>query len=226
MKAIEQLHKQLKRNWDQYRVHRDWICDGDLFPIHLSLGKITDKQLLHDYDAVRRWVAEVEKRFSKHSGIDIEYQDVQFKTMGWQRLPVGLCIPTADGLAFPPLKNSLVIFGFGYGIQMLRSVKWLSACQIHYWGDIDTHGFKILSQIRHYFPNTRSFLMDETTLLLSKDFWGVESTPAADNELAHLTPEEQSLYQGLKQNRWAVNLRLEQERIPFEHVQDSLKRFR
>ena len=175
---------------------------------------------------VRRWVAEVEKRFSKHLGIDIEYQDVQFKTMGWQRLPVGLCIPTADGLAFPPLKNSLVIFGFGYGIQMLRSVKWLSACQIHYWGDIDTHGFKILSQIRHYFPNTRSFLMDETTLLLSKDFWGVESTPAADNELAHLTPEEQSLYQGLKQNRWAVNLRLEQERIPFEHVQDSLKRFR
>ena len=395
MKAIEQLHKQLKRNWDQYRVHRDWICDGDLFPIHLSLGKITDKQLLHDYDAVRRWVAEVEKRFSKHSGIDIEYQDVQFKTMGRQRLPVGLCIPTADGLAsylgclqswrwfkqqvlliqeqqpnlsqwvsdhpssvdqhlsawpqlinvinwflsnpqpqcyvrqlpisgvdtkfiyqhrailkqlldkllpdsaicqeveslhahgferrfglryeepqvrfrlldpmlasefsglddltlnlsafetldllvdrvfitenkvnglaFPPLKNSLVIFGFGYGIQMLKSVQWLNACQIHYWGDIDTHGFKILSQIRHYFPNTRSFLMDETTLLLSKDFWGVESTPAADNELAHLTPEEQSLYQGLKQNRWAVNLRLEQERIPFEHVQDSLKRFR
>ncbi|NOR71388.1 MAG: hypothetical protein GQ532_17115, partial [Methylomarinum sp.] len=33
-----------------------------------------------------------------------------------------------------------------------------------YWGDLDTHGFAILSRLRHYYPQVKSILMDEKTL--------------------------------------------------------------
>ncbi|MCK9396641.1 MAG: DUF3322 domain-containing protein, partial [Methylobacter sp.] len=65
-------------------------------------------------------------------------------------------------LAFPQVKNSLVIFGAGYGFEMLSKAEWLSRCRIHYWGDIDTHGFAILDQLRSRFDHVQSFLMDRT----------------------------------------------------------------
>lgn len=68
-------------------------------------------------------------------------------------------------LAFPPIENSLVIFGAGYGFEMLRKAEWLARCHIHYWGDIDTHGFAILDQLRSQFDHVESLLMDRDTLL-------------------------------------------------------------
>ncbi|PMX97712.1 Wadjet anti-phage system protein JetD domain-containing protein, partial [Pseudomonas sp. GW460-13] len=47
-------------------------------------------------------------------------------------------------LAFPEAADSLVIFGAGYGFSLLAKATWLSQCKLHYWGDIDTHGFAIL----------------------------------------------------------------------------------
>ena len=76
-----------------------------------------------------------------------------------------------NGLTFPDMPLSLIIFGLGYGVQSLKKVEWLKSKQILYWGDIDTHGFSILSMIRHYFPDIRSFLMDKRTLLHFKDMW-------------------------------------------------------
>ena len=53
-----------------------------------------------------------------------------------------------NGLSFPPLPDSLVIFGLGYGVESLRDAPWLRQREIHYWGDLDTHGFAILSLLR------------------------------------------------------------------------------
>ena len=53
-----------------------------------------------------------------------------------------------NGLTFPGVRNGVVIFGLGYGVQLLKAVPWLGTCQIHYWGDIDSHGFAMLSQLR------------------------------------------------------------------------------
>ncbi|MEA3228607.1 MAG: DUF3322 domain-containing protein, partial [Campylobacterota bacterium] len=44
-------------------------------------------------------------------------------------------------LSFPPLKNSTVIFGSGYGVEVLKNVDWLEDKNIFYWGDIDSDGF-------------------------------------------------------------------------------------
>jgi len=69
-----------------------------------------------------------------------------------------------NGLSFPSYPNSIIIFGLGYGILSIKSVEWLKPKKLFYWGDIDTHGFSILSKLREHFPSLKSFLMDEETL--------------------------------------------------------------
>ncbi len=128
-----------------------------------------------------------------------------------------------NGLAFPPLADSLVVFGLGYGIGLLAGVPWLNTVGLHYWGDIDTHGFAILSRLRAVFPRTRSFLMDEATLERNRDLWGCEQEPCLD-ELDHLTAEEQAVYDGLRANTHGRNLRLEQERIGYGQVLNAARK--
>lgn len=129
-----------------------------------------------------------------------------------------------NGLSFPPMKNAIIIFGLGYGIQMLKDVRWLDQCRLYYWGDIDTHGMAILSQVRSYFPKIVSLMMDEQTLLAAKPMWGVEPVekvhPAVT--LPGLNAVELQLYHDLKTHRWQTRLRLEQERIPFGIWQSQL----
>jgi hypothetical protein len=124
-------------------------------------------------------------------------------------------------LAFPPVDNSLVIFGAGYGFEMLADIDWLARCPIYYWGDIDTHGFAILDQLRARFAQVQSFLMDRATLLAFESQWGEEAAPTL-RDLPRLTPPEQALYDELRDNRLRKNLRLEQERIGFDWVRASL----
>lgn len=124
-------------------------------------------------------------------------------------------------LAFPQIKDSLVIFGAGYGFEMLSKAEWLSRCRVHYWGDIDTHGFAILDQIRSQFDHVESFLMDRITLLAFESQWGEEEKQTL-RDLPRLNPEERALYDDLRDNRVRKNLRLEQERIGFSWVEAAL----
>lgn len=124
-------------------------------------------------------------------------------------------------LAFPPVKNSWVIFGGGYGFEMLRHAQWLARCRVHYWGDLDTHGFAILDQLRSHFPHVESLLMDHATLLQFQCFWGAEPTPT-QRDLPRLTPAESAVYDALRDHRLQTNLRLEQERIGFKWLEAAL----
>jgi len=128
-----------------------------------------------------------------------------------------------NGLSFPPVPGSLVIFGLGYGIQTLREVEWLRRKELYYWGDIDTHGFAILSQMRGYFPQIRSLLMDRETLLTYRDLWTTEEAEKRClAELSYLDGEERRLYDDLRNNRLGENIRLEQERIALSRLRDWL----
>jgi len=124
-------------------------------------------------------------------------------------------------LAFPDVPDSLVLFGSGYGFDHLAQAEWLQSMEIFYWGDIDTHGFAILDQLRSKLPAAHSLLMDRATLLEHRNFWGSEERPAS-RELARLRPEESALYDDLRFNRIAPALRLEQERIGFAWVEAAL----
>jgi hypothetical protein len=126
-------------------------------------------------------------------------------------------------LALPPMRDTLVIFGAGYGFDTLGRTGWLAGRQMHYWGDIDTHGFAILDQLRAEFAEVESFLMDRATLMAFEPYWGVEQRPTG-RDLPRLTPAESALYDDLRDNRIRKNLRLEQERIGFGWVEAALAR--
>ena len=124
-------------------------------------------------------------------------------------------------LAFPPVKDSLIVFGGGYGIDVLARAAWIARCQVHYWGDIDTHGFAILDQLRAHLPDAHSLLMDRATLLAFEAHWGEEERQTL-RDLPRLNDNEQALYDELRDNRLRPRLRLEQERIGFGWVERSL----
>ncbi len=126
-------------------------------------------------------------------------------------------------LAFPALAQSIVVFGAGYGWEALARAEWLHRCQLHYWGDIDTHGFAILDQLRGFFPHAASFLMDRETLLAHRLHWGEEPDPAR-HDLSRLTPEETAVYDDLRFDRYQPRLRLEQERVGFGWLNERLRR--
>ncbi|MBU0968902.1 MAG: hypothetical protein KKA54_21305 [Proteobacteria bacterium] len=126
-------------------------------------------------------------------------------------------------LAFPPVTRSMVIFGAGYGFETLAEAGWLGDCHIYYWGDLDTHGFAILDQLRAHFPQAVSFLMDRETLLAHRLHWGVEPKPEI-RDLARLTDEEKMVYDDLRQNRLGNQLRLEQEKVGFDWLRQALER--
>ncbi len=123
-------------------------------------------------------------------------------------------------LVFPSLPESLLIFGSGYGFDALAELPWMQEVPIHYWGDIDSHGFKILDQLRAHFPHAQSLLMDEATLLAHREFWGIEPEPVR-HPLKRLTENENALFEALRSHRFAKNLRLEQERIRFSWLAES-----
>ncbi len=124
-------------------------------------------------------------------------------------------------LAFPAVAQSIVVFGAGYGWEALARAAWLHRCRLLYWGDIDTHGFAILDQLRGCFPCAASFLMDRETLLAHRPHWGEEPEPAR-HDLSRLTPEEAAVYDDLRFDRHQPRLRLEQERVCFGWLCDRL----
>ncbi|MBF8271858.1 MAG: conserved hypothetical cytosolic protein [Magnetococcales bacterium] len=123
-----------------------------------------------------------------------------------------------NGLAFPAAPESMVIFGLGYALDQLREISWLGEKEIHYWGDIDTHGFAILDRLRAIFPEARSFLMDLDTLLANRDLWGREEKKCTADRLERLTDFERSVFDALRDDHYGEGVRLEQERISFSRV--------
>ncbi|OYT94134.1 MAG: hypothetical protein CFE43_01785 [Burkholderiales bacterium PBB3] len=129
-------------------------------------------------------------------------------------------------LAFPPLADSMVIFGAGYGFEVLTGARWLHERSIYYWGDIDTHGFAILDQLRSQLPHVQSLLMDRATLLAHESQW-VEETQPVVRDLPRLHIAETELFDDLRGKRLGnarknCDVRLEQERIGFGWMQQAL----
>jgi hypothetical protein len=127
-----------------------------------------------------------------------------------------------NGLAFPAVPEALVIFGLGYSVDLLASARWMHDCNIFYWGDVDTHGFRMLDQLRARFPELQSLLMDRETLMTHHRSWGAEPMPYL-GALTRLNENELALYDDLRFNRLGENVRLEQELISFAWLQERLK---
>lgn len=126
------------------------------------------------------------------------------------------------GLAFEDEPGAVVFLGLGYGVTALAGMPWIGDADCIYWGDIDTHGFAILSRARGCLPRVRSILMDEATLLRYRALWVREPEQCPATDLPELTETERDTYRGLKEQRWGMNVRLEQERIPWDEARSSM----
>lgn len=125
-------------------------------------------------------------------------------------------------LALPDRPGALALYGGGYGFSSLKDAAWLRDCEVLYWGDIDTHGFRILDQLRAVHPHVESVLMDEETLLAHRDVWGREPAPSMA-ALTRLSAEESALYEALGNGTYGAAIRLEQEFIDWDWALERLR---
>lgn len=154
------------------------------------------------------------------SGInDLSIPISQFQQLNMPIRTVYIVENMMNMLTFPQLKDSIVIWGKGFGVDVLKDVEWLDDKKIYYWGDLDAHGFQILSEIRTHYKQIESFLMDKATFdKFYDDDNGKETNVEKD---LYLTPDETKMFKYLKDN----NLRLEQEKIPFEYALTKIPTF-
>jgi hypothetical protein len=124
-------------------------------------------------------------------------------------------------LALPLTAGAMVIFGGGYAASALGSLGWLAGLNLIYWGDIDTHGFAILSRLRQRFGHVYSMLMDRATLLEHRSQWVTEPSQV-DAVLDWLDADEAALYGELLSGAHGPSVRLEQERISFAAIEREL----
>lgn len=152
---------------------------------------------------------------------DITLDAENFSRLHLSRKLVFITENETNFLAFPLVPNAMVIFGAGYGWDALAPANWLKDCSIYYWGDIDTHGFAILNQLRKHFPHVTSFLMDRETLMMHQPHWNKEADPFIQ-DLPLLNREERALFDDVRDQRISPDLRLEQERISYTLVINKL----
>lgn len=138
------------------------------------------------------------------------------------RVSVGSAIVVENEITFlsvPVPRQGLVIWGEGFRVSRAGSLPFLATVPVRYWGDLDTHGFAILDQLRAWLPQTESLLMDAATLHRHRDRWGSEPSPTSA-ALTRLRPDEAALYGDLVSDRHGERVRLEQERIDWGWVLD------
>ncbi len=163
----------------------------------------------------------LDERLYIHGMSDLSIPDTDFCRLEPGVDTVFIVENDINALAFPAFPRAMVLFGRGYGFDSLLQANWLRHKRLCYWGDIDTHGFAILSQFRSHFSQTKSLLMDTNTLLTHQAHWTTEAKQSRA-ELVHLTAEERALYVDLQTNKFGNNIRLEQEYILFDRLESWL----
>ncbi len=118
-------------------------------------------------------------------------------------------------LTLPAMEGTIAVFGSGYAARNIRSIDWMASRRIGYWGDIDSHGLRILGAFRARFPNTEALLMDKETFERFPEYRSDAAIDAAQ-EPTGLSESELGLFRRLAPV--ASDNRLEQERIPLGYA--------
>jgi len=137
-------------------------------------------------------------------------------SLKWQPQRVFIIENKACFLSFPKVKNAIAIFGEGFKSRVSKHITWLENTDLYCWFDLDAAGFEMLNIIRQYYPDAKSFLMDEETYNQFSQF-SVFST-YRKLSLENLNTDESALYNFLQNN----NKRLEQERITNSYISHQL----
>lgn len=133
----------------------------------------------------------------------------QFCALNWSGLTGLVAENKMSFLTLPKVPKGLGIWGGGGAAELLTRAPWLARCRLFYWGDVDVHGFHILSRLRRTFPEIVSVMMNEDTLQAMSKLVG-KAKKASYEDVSGLSEEEHRTYQLVG----SKSLLLEQERIP------------
>ncbi|VAW48429.1 FIG005429: hypothetical protein [hydrothermal vent metagenome] len=124
-----------------------------------------------------------------------------------------------SGLGLPFMKDTIAVFGGGKNVSWMDA-NWLKSKQVAYWGDIDSWGLNILSDVRAKLNSVKAIMMDSETIKQHEDRMVLEPKPLEYLPQC-LTESEAQLFLDLK-NRHYVNTRLEQERLSPDYIHNKL----
>ncbi len=116
----------------------------------------------------------------------------------------------------------VVIHSLGNHLDVLAQISWIGGARCWYWGDLDRHGFTLLSRARHLLPRTTSLLMDPQAVREHRRMAVIERITRLDDPHPTLTPDEIEAL-GLLPVADGY-LRIEQERIPTTIFDTELNR--
>ena len=125
-----------------------------------------------------------------------------------------------SGLGLPPLPDTIAVFGGGKNVSWMTA-DWLKTKRVCYWGDLDTWGLSILSDVRSKLSAVTPLMMDIETLHLYEERMVIEPAPV-ENCPGFLTEPEEQIFYGLKSGAFQGS-RLEQERLSPDYILDKLK---
>ena len=123
-------------------------------------------------------------------------------------------------LSLDNIPNTIAVSGGGKNVSWMRA-GWLADKRVGYWGDIDSEGLGILSDVRSKLSTITPLMMDSETVKAYGDRMVDEPEPVVREPIA-LTKAELVLFRKLRNGDY-VNTRLEQERLPMDYIFRNLK---
>ena len=131
-------------------------------------------------------------------------------------------------LTMPEFENSICVWGQGYRVNILNCVEWLETKNLFYFGDLDEHGFDILSAYRNHFPYVKSFCMTQKVLKDYETFRVIVENKTkghlSDFRIPeNLTEDEKDVFMDIRNSE---KNRLEQERISVGYINNELEKLK
>ncbi|MNV37489.1 hypothetical protein D3C71_1290110 [compost metagenome] len=124
-------------------------------------------------------------------------------------------------------EGCVAISRLGNAVGLLKDLPWLHGLPVLYWGDLDTYGFSILALARTVLArmgcHVDTVMMDLATIERHMQLAVAEPTQAVGVVRQKLNEAEWAAYESLLAHRWGVNVRIEQERIPWPFAAQVLR---
>jgi hypothetical protein len=128
-------------------------------------------------------------------------------------------------LAWSDTTGLVIIHSLGNHLDVLNRLPWIPHDRCWYWGDLDRHGFTLLSRARTMLPQLVSILMAPGDIETYRPLGVEEDLDRYDQPDPTLTLTEAIALTAL-QLRGGQYLRTEQERIPISDAERALRQAR
>jgi hypothetical protein len=119
----------------------------------------------------------------------------------------------------------VIIHSLGNHLEVLSRLLWIPPDKCWYWGDLDRHGFTLLSRARTMLPQLASILMVPGAVELYRPLAVKEDLERYDQPDPTLTVAEANALASLQLTEGRY-LRTEQERIPIRDAERALRNAR